>query len=89
MMTCLAGESFFVGAAIFLLMATQTTVPRWVLILPIAQCAYNMKNDLLGVRLGRKFSKFSPIHKPMTFMMLDWILIGAFFAIYIHHFFTA
>jgi len=85
MMTCLAGELFLVGATIFLLMATQTAVPRWTLILPIAQCAYNMKNDLLWVGLGKMFS---PIHKPMTFMVLDWLLIGACFTIYIHHFFT-
>jgi hypothetical protein len=67
-------------------MASQESVPRWVLILPIAQCAYNMKNDLLWVGLGKKLS---PIGKPMTFMLLDWLIIGTFFIVYITHFFTA
>lgn len=58
----------------------------WTLILPIAQCAYNMKNDLLWVGLGKKFS---PIGKPMTFMILDWLLIGVCFTIYVLHFLTA
>jgi hypothetical protein len=43
MMTCLSGELFFVSAVCYGLMALQTEVPRWTLILPIAQCAYNMK----------------------------------------------
>ncbi len=86
MMTCLSAELFFVCAVIFLLLASQTEVPRWTLILPIAQCAYNMKNDLLWVGFGHKFS---PIGKPMSIMLLDWLLIGACFIIYIHHFFTA
>ena len=86
MMTCLSGELFFVGATLCLLLATQTTVPRWVLILPIAQCAYNMKNDLLWVGLG---NIYSPIRKRMTIMALDWVVIGACFLIYLLHFFSA
>ena len=86
MMTCLSGELFFVGAVIFLLLAAQEEVPRWALIVPMAQCAYNMKNDLLWVGLG---NRFSPIRKRMTIMSLDWILIGTCFVVYIHHFFTA
>lgn len=86
MMTCLSGELFFVGAVILLLMASQTVVPRWALILPIAQCAYNIKNDLLWVGFG---NVFSPIGKRMSIMMLDWIVIGACMAVYIYHFFTA
>ncbi|MCP4778489.1 MAG: hypothetical protein GY880_30095 [Planctomycetaceae bacterium] len=86
MMTCLSAELFFVAAAMFLLLATQTDVPRWVLILPIAQCAYNMKNDLLWVGFG---SVFSPIGKGISIMVIDWLLIGVCFITYIHHFFTA
>ena len=85
-MTCLSAELFFVGAVIFFLLATQIEVPRWALILPIAQCAYNMKNDLLWVTFG---NAFSPVGKRMTVMVLDWLVIGACFAIYVHHFFTA
>ncbi len=86
MMTCLSAELFFVGAVTFLLLASQADVPRWVLILPIAQCAYNMRNDLLWVGFG---TTFSPIGKRMTIMAIDWLVIGACFIIYIHHFFTA
>lgn len=86
MMSCLSAELFFVGATVFLLLASQTEVPRWALIVPMAQCAYNMKNDLLWVGFGKKLS---PIGKPMTFMALDWLVIGACFVIYIQHFFSA
>jgi len=86
MMTNLSGELFFLGAVMLLLMASQDSVPRWVLILPIAQCAYNMKNDLLWVALGKIVS---PVRKPMSFMILDWLIIGTFFTIYIVHFFTS
>ena len=86
MMSCLSAELFFVGATIFLLLASQTEVARWVLILPMAQCAYNLKNDLLWVGFG---NIYSPIRKRMTIMTLDWVLIGACFVIYVHHFFTA
>lgn len=86
MMTNLSAELFFVGAVMLLLIASQTSVPRWVLILPIAQCAYNMRNDLLWVGLGKSLS---PIHKTMLVMALDWLIIGACFIVYIIHFFTA
>lgn len=86
MMSCLSAELFFVGAVAFFLMASQTHVPRWTLIVPIAQCAYNMKNDLLWVGFG---NLLSPIRKRMKVMALDWVVIGGCFAVYIHHFFTA
>lgn len=86
MMTCLAGELFFVSAVAFFLIASQTVVPRWTLIIPLAQCAYNLKNDLLWVGLG---TTFSPEKKRIQLMALDWLCIGAFFIVYMHHFFTA
>jgi len=86
MMTCLSAELFFVGAVAFLLIASQTEVPRWALILPIAQCAYNMKNDLLWVGFG---NTLSPIKERISIMLLDWLVIGTCLIIYIHHFFTA
>lgn len=86
MMSGLSAELFFVGAVTFLLLASQSHVPRWTLILPIAQCAYNMKNDLFWVGFGKVFS---PIRKRMTVMVLDWVLIGGCFVIYLHHFFSA
>jgi len=86
MMSNLSGELFFVMAVMLLLIASQESVPRWVLILPLAQCAYNMKNDLLWVGFGKSLS---PEKRPITFMYLDWLVIGICFIIYIQHFFTA
>jgi len=86
MMTNLSAELFFLGGVMLLLMASQTSVPRWTLILPIAQCAYNMRNDLLWVGLGKSLS---PIRKPMSVMTLDWLVIGICFIVYIIHFFNA
>ena len=86
MMSNLSAELFFLGAVMLLLIASQTSVPRWALILPIAQCAYNMRNDLLWVGLGKSLS---PIRKPMLVMALDWFIIGVCFIVYIIHFFTA
>ena len=86
MTTCLAGELFFVTAVAYFLMASQSEVPRWTLLVPIAQCAYNLKNDLLWVGFG---TIFSPIKERNKFMLLDWMCIFSFFVIYVHHFFTA
>ena len=49
MMTCLSGELFFVSAITFLLMATQTEVARWVLLIPLEQYVYNIKMILFGL----------------------------------------
>jgi len=84
MLTCLAGELFFVAAVLVLLMAWVTEVPRWTLIVVMAQCAYNMKNSLIWCFLG---NVFSPIKKRVTFMFLDWASIAAFFLIYLLAFF--
>ena len=86
MMTCLSGELFFLSALCFFLIAVQDKVPRWTLLLPLAQCVYNLKNDLLWVGLS---SKFSPIKQRNTIMFLDWASIGVFFIVYIHHYFSA
>lgn len=85
MMTCLSAELFFIGALCYFLIASQDFVPRWTLLLPLAQCAYNMKNDLLWVGLG---PKFSPIGERNTVMALDWVFIGACFVIYLTHYFA-
>lgn len=86
MMSCLSAELFFVAATLLFLLATQVDAPRWIFIVVLAQCAYNMKNDIVWVGLGKAFS---PIRKPMSFMVADWVLIGALFAVYLQHFFAA
>ena len=85
MMSCLAGELFFVAAVILFLLSSQSKVQRWTLILPMSQCIYNMKNSLFWVFLG---NKLSPIGKGVHIMILDFLFVGACFIIYIIHFFT-
>lgn len=67
-MTCyLAAETFFICATFFILMLFRdskcTSVPRWTLVVPWVQCAYNMKNDLMWVFFGKLMS---PEGKPIT-----------------------
>ena len=85
MMTCLCGELFFVTAVAYFLTASQEFVPRWTLFIPIAQSAYNMKNDLVWVLLG---NSLSPIKQRVTIMTLDAVFVGICFIIYIVTFFT-
>ena len=86
MMTCLSGELFFVSATAFLLLAAQVSAPRWTLLIPIAQCAYNMKNNLIWVGLG---NTLSPVNKRMKVMIVDCIMIGIWMIIYVSNYFTA
>jgi len=86
MMAFLCSEFFFVCATFYFVMCSREKVPRWTLILPWSQCAYNMKNDLLWVGFG---PMMSPESKRITAFINDWVLIGSLFIIYIHHFFTA
>lgn len=83
MMSNLSAELFFVGAVALLLMASQSVIPRWALIIPMAQAAYNMKNDLIWIGFGKQLS---PIGKPITIMLMDTVLIGGCFAVYIYSF---
>ncbi len=85
MMSCLSAELFFVAATLLFLLASQTEAPRWIFIVVLAQCAYNMKNDLIWVGFGKTLS---PIRKRMSFMLADWLLIGALFVVYLQHFFA-
>jgi len=85
-MTCLSGEVFFVATTALACMACQTQVPRWSLLVPLAQTAYNLKNTLIWCFL---YSTFSPVGKPIALMYADGVMIAMLTAIYLHHFFTA
>ena len=65
-MTHLAGELFFVATVAYLVMASLHTVPRWALLVPLAQVAYNLKNSLVWLVL---FPYFSPTRTPNLFML--------------------
>ena len=66
MMTHLAGELFFVATVAYLVMASLHTVPRWALLVPLAQVAYNLKNSLVWLVL---YPYFSPTRTPNLFMI--------------------
>ena len=86
MTSYLAASLFFVCATFFFLMSKRERVPRWTLIVPWAQCAYNMKNDLMWVGFG---PMMSPKGKRITGFVSDTVLILVLYVIYIHHFFSA
>ena len=68
----LSGELFFVAVVAYLLMSTLSTVPRWTLLVPLAQVSYNLKNSLIWLVL---YGHFSPVGKPNLFMLADFLFI--------------
>jgi hypothetical protein len=85
-MTCLSGEVFFVAATALGFIASQSQVPRWSLLIPIAQVAYNLKNSLVWTVL---YPYFSPVGKPIELMKTDAVMIALLAVVYLYHFFTA
>jgi hypothetical protein len=85
-MSCLSGEVFFVATTAIALIATQTSVPRWALLVPLAQVSYNLKNSLIWCVL---YPTFSPVGQPIELMKTDAVSIALLTAVYLHHFFTA
>jgi len=85
-MTCLSGELFFVAVCAMGLMAGQSTLPRWSLLVPLAQTSYNLKNSLIWCVL---YNTFSPVGKPIELMRADFCLIAPLTAIYLYHYFKA
>lgn len=85
-MTCLSGEVFFVALVALFGMAFSKKVPRWSLLVPMAQVSYNLKNSLIWCVL---YPVFSPVGQPIQLMMVDAVLILGLTAVYVHHYFTA
>jgi hypothetical protein len=85
-MSCLSGEVFCVATAAFSLMATQSSVPRWALLVPLAQVFYNLKNSVIWCVL---YEQFSPVGEPIELMKTDAVCIALLTLVYLHHFFTA
>uniref|UniRef100_A0A7S2CUA3 Uncharacterized protein n=1 Tax=Haptolina brevifila TaxID=156173 RepID=A0A7S2CUA3_9EUKA len=79
-MTNLCGELFFVAAMAYLLMARLSSVPRWALLVPLSQVAYNLKNHLVWLVL---FRYFSPTGTPNLFMLADFLFIFPVSLIYV------
>ena len=85
-MTCLSGEVFFVALVALFGMAFSKTVPRWSLLVPLAQVSYNLKNSLIWCVL---YPIFSPVGEPIQLMMVDAVSILGLTTVYLHHYFTA
>jgi len=71
-MTNLTGELFFVATVAYLAMASLSSVPRWTLLVPLAQVSYNLKNSLVWLIL---YEYFSPTRTPNLFMAADFLFI--------------
>jgi len=85
MLSCLAAENFFVTSTALAMILLQETVPRWTLLTPIAQLAWNLKNHVAWYFLGNHFAP----EGPLLFALLDMVLIWPITGIYAHHFVTA
>jgi hypothetical protein len=79
-MTNLSGELFFVATVAYLTMASLHAVPRWTLLVPLAQVVYNLKNSLLWLVL---FKYFSPTGTANLFMLADFLFIFPVALIYV------
>lgn len=83
MIQCLAAENFFVTSVALGFLLTQQVVPRWTLMTPFAQIAWNLKNHLSWY-----FIPLAPEGR-MPFAVVDMFLIWPITAVYIHNFFNA
>ena len=85
MLSCLAAENFFVTAAVLGMIDMQDSAPRWSLMAPFAQLAWNLKNHLAWYFLADGLAP----QGPLPFALVDMVIIWPVIAIYGHHFFTA
>jgi hypothetical protein len=83
MLQCLAAENFFVTSAALGFILMQSSVPRWTLMTPFAQLAWNLKNHLSWF-----FIPIAPEGR-MPFALADISLIWPITAVYLHFFFNA
>ena len=79
-MSNLCGELFFVATVAYLAMANLNSVPRWTLLVPLSQVAYNLKNSLLWLVL---YKYFSPTGTANIFMLADVLIIFPLALIYV------
>lgn len=85
MLSCLAAENFFVTSTALGMIVMQDSVPRWSLMAPFAQLAWNLKNHLSWYFLADGLAP----QGPLPFALADMVIIWPVVAIYGHHFFTA
>lgn len=84
MLSCLAAENFFVTSTSLGMILAQDAVPRWSLMTPIAQLAWNLKNHVSWYFLAGTFAP----EGPLLFALADIVIIWPITAIYAHNFFN-
>ena len=85
MITCLAAENFFVTSTALgmILLATtndeeQSKVPRWVLMTPLAQLAWNLKNHISWFFMADTFAPEGPLLFALADMSIIWPICGIY-----------
>lgn len=86
-LTNICSDALFSFGAFYLLLSLQEAAPRWVLYVPIVQCAYNAKNDLVWYPLGPTMSPEGKASFPLG--LLDGLTIVPLLCVYVHNFCTA
>ncbi|CAJ1967430.1 unnamed protein product [Cylindrotheca closterium] len=85
MMICLASENFFVSCTCLGMLLTQTKVPRWAMMTPISQLAWNLKNHVAWYFMSGTFAP----EGPLLFALLDMAVIWPITAVYGYNFLYA
>mmetsp|Transcript_36839 Transcript_36839/g.89261 ORF Transcript_36839/g.89261 Transcript_36839/m.89261 type:complete len:197 (-) Transcript_36839:1046-1636(-) len=84
MITCLAAENFFVTSTALgmILLQEDSKVPRWALMTPFAQLAWNLKNHISWFFMAKTFAPEGPLLFALADMTIIWPICG----IYGYHF---
>ena len=81
-MVCLAGENFFVISTALGMLLMKKSVPRWAMMTPIAQLAWNLKNHVAWFFMAGTFAPEGPLY----FSLMDMAIIWPITAIYASNF---
>uniref|UniRef100_A0A0G4F254 Uncharacterized protein n=1 Tax=Chromera velia CCMP2878 TaxID=1169474 RepID=A0A0G4F254_9ALVE len=82
-----AGDLMFTTASYYIILAIQNRAPIFALMVPIVQCAYNFRNDI--VWMAGWFSPETPKTNVNPFALGDAAFIWAFMVVYIVHYVLA
>jgi len=79
MMTCLASENFFVtSTCLGMLLRQKKSVPRWAMMTPIAQLAWNLKNHVAWFFMSGIFAPEGPLYFALLDMSVIWPICGVY-----------
>mmetsp|Transcript_36838 Transcript_36838/g.89255 ORF Transcript_36838/g.89255 Transcript_36838/m.89255 type:complete len:208 (-) Transcript_36838:1047-1670(-) len=80
MITCLAAENFFVTSTALgmILLQEDSKVPRWALMTPFAQLAWNLKNHVSWFFMAKTFAPEGPLLFALADMSIIWPICGIY-----------